>query len=142
MVALNQEEIGKHLQRISKIKPFINKHNWKGINQPSKKNYWKKFKKNNPTFALNVLYAKKMNIYPTYILKQFNQIILLMTPFKDRIIFSKKFISIIKRNNVKRQWWFFLFELSSFLQNKKTNLNHIKQYAKIKILFNQYQKSY
>ena len=67
-VALNQEEIGKHLQRIPKIKPFINKHNWKGINQPLKKNYRKKFKKTNPTFALNVLYTKKMNV-STYILK-------------------------------------------------------------------------
>ena len=31
-VTLNHEEIGKHSQRISKIKPFINKYNWKEKN--------------------------------------------------------------------------------------------------------------
>ena len=61
-VALNHEEIGKNLQRISKMKPFINKYNWKGINYPSGKDDWKKFEKNNTTIALNVLLVKKMNI--------------------------------------------------------------------------------
>ena len=35
-VALNYEEIKKDPQRITKIKPFINKYNWKGINFPKK----------------------------------------------------------------------------------------------------------
>ena len=35
-VALNYEEIKKGPQRITKIKPFINKYNWKGINFPKK----------------------------------------------------------------------------------------------------------
>ena len=51
-------------QRITKIKPFINKYNWEGINFPSEKDDWKKFEKNNVTIALNVLYAKKEKIYP------------------------------------------------------------------------------
>ena len=38
---VNYEEIGKLPQRLSKIKPFINKYNWKGINYPSGKNEWK-----------------------------------------------------------------------------------------------------
>ena len=42
-VALNHEEIKKDLQRITKIKPFINKYNWEGIHFPSKR---KRFKKN------------------------------------------------------------------------------------------------
>ena len=37
MVALNYEEIKKNLQKITKIKPFINKCNWEGIN---KKDDW------------------------------------------------------------------------------------------------------
>ena len=49
----------KYLQRISKIKPFINKHNWKGINFQSEKNDWEKFEKNSNTIALNFFYAKK-----------------------------------------------------------------------------------
>ena len=33
-VVLDHEEIGKHSERIIKIKPFLNKYNWKGINFP------------------------------------------------------------------------------------------------------------
>ena len=36
-VALNYEEIKKYLQGITKIKGFINKYNWEGINIPSEK---------------------------------------------------------------------------------------------------------
>ena len=34
--ALNYEEIESHPERVSNIKPFINKYNWEGINYPSK----------------------------------------------------------------------------------------------------------
>ena len=67
--ALNYEKIVKHAEKITRIKPFINKYNWKEINYPSKKDDWKKFKKNNVTIALNVLYAKKEKIYPAYVSK-------------------------------------------------------------------------
>ena len=43
-VALNNEEIGKYSERITKIKPFINKYKWEGINCPSEKDDWKKIK--------------------------------------------------------------------------------------------------
>ena len=36
-VALNQEIIGTHPERILKVKPFINEYNWKIINNPSGK---------------------------------------------------------------------------------------------------------
>ena len=41
-IALIHEEIKKDPQRTTKIKPFINKYNWKGINFPSEKDNWKK----------------------------------------------------------------------------------------------------
>ena len=44
-VALNHEETEKHFERITKIKSFINKYNWKRINFPSEKDYWKKIGK-------------------------------------------------------------------------------------------------
>ena len=44
-------------QRIPKIKPFIIRCNWKGINLPSQKHVWGKCEKN-LTIALNILYAK------------------------------------------------------------------------------------
>ena len=68
-VALNYEEIKKDPQRITKIKPFINKYNWKGINVPSEKDYLKTFEKNNVIIVLNVLYTKKQKIYPVYVTK-------------------------------------------------------------------------
>ena len=36
-IALNHEQIKKDSQRITKIKPFINQHNWKEIDFPSHK---------------------------------------------------------------------------------------------------------
>ena len=35
-VALNHREIGRNPQRISKIRPHINKHNWKDIDFPAR----------------------------------------------------------------------------------------------------------
>ena len=55
---LNHGEIKKDPQRITKVKPFINKYNWERVNFPSEKDNWKKITKNNVTIALNVLYAK------------------------------------------------------------------------------------
>ena len=68
-VTLNHEKIKKDLQRITKIKLFINKYNWEGINFPSKKNDWKKIDNCSLTIALNVLYAKKEKIYSAYLSK-------------------------------------------------------------------------
>ena len=58
-VALNNEEIGKTPDRITKIKPFINKYKWEGIEFPLEKDNWKKIDKKNRIIALSVLYAKK-----------------------------------------------------------------------------------
>ena len=41
-IALNSEEIKKDSQKITKIKAFINKINWEGINYPQKKMIGKK----------------------------------------------------------------------------------------------------
>ena len=56
-------------EKVSKIKRFINKCNWKGINFPSGKDDWKKFEKNNVKIALNVFHAKIENIYLAYVSK-------------------------------------------------------------------------
>ena len=44
-VALNYGEIELHPERVSNIKPFINKYNWKRINYLSKMHDWKTFEK-------------------------------------------------------------------------------------------------
>ena len=83
-LALNFNNIDKHHQRISKIKPFIDNYNWNNINFPTAKNDWNKFELNNKDVALNILYVpfntKKNEIaYKSkYNLIRDNQIILLM----------------------------------------------------------------
>ena len=57
--ALNYQTIEKDPQRISKLKPYINKYNWKGIEFPAGPKEWVKFEKNNKTIALNVLYIPR-----------------------------------------------------------------------------------
>ena len=83
-VALNYGEIESHPERVSNIKPFINRYKWKGINYPSKKDDCKTFKKNNRTIARNILYITVKEKCPAYILKiNWNcekRIILLMIP--------------------------------------------------------------
>ena len=46
-VALNRDKINKHLQRVSKIKPFIDQYNWDDIDFPSTSKDWKNFELNN-----------------------------------------------------------------------------------------------
>ena len=82
-VALNHREIGKNPQRISKIRPHINKYNWKDIDFPAGTDEYKKFEKDNNHIALNIFvpYNKKeINIIYTskYNRKCKNQVVLLM----------------------------------------------------------------
>ena len=72
-VGLNNENIGKNPERITKNKPFIDKCNWEGINYLSEKDDWAKIKKNNLIIALNVLYVKKW----IYALPPFQNIIII-----------------------------------------------------------------
>ena len=55
-LALNLGKIKKDLQRISKIKPFIDQYNWKDKDFPCTSKDWKKFELNNE-IALNILYV-------------------------------------------------------------------------------------
>ena len=70
--ALNYQNIDHHSERISKLKPFINNSNWKGIEFPSHSKDWRKFECNNKTIALNMLYVSynKEQIKQTYTSKQ------------------------------------------------------------------------
>ena len=55
-LALNLDNIDNHPERVSKIKPFIEKYNWEDIDFPSTSIDWKKFESNNEV-ALNILYV-------------------------------------------------------------------------------------
>ena len=55
--ALNYQTIKTNPERISKLKPYINKYNWEGIDFPAGPKDWIKFEKNNKKIALNILYT-------------------------------------------------------------------------------------
>ena len=68
--ASNHQKIEDDSERITKIIPFINKHNWEGIHFSTGNNDWIKFRKKNIANNLNNLYAKReKNIYPDYVSK-------------------------------------------------------------------------
>ena len=54
--SLDYQKIKKDPQKISKLQPYINQYDWKGIRFPSDKEDWKKFEQNKE-IALNVLFV-------------------------------------------------------------------------------------
>ena len=56
--ALNYETIETHPKRILKLKPCINKFNWKGIKFPAAPEEWIKFEQNNKTIPFNILFIQ------------------------------------------------------------------------------------
>ena len=69
--ASNHEEIGPNSQRILKIKTFVNKCNWKGINYSSAKNVWKKFEKNIRKLRLMCYMLKNQYVFCRHFKTQF-----------------------------------------------------------------------
>ena len=65
--ALNYNEIEYNPESVSNILSFISKCKWHRINYPPKLNDCKRFAKNNPTIALNILYVKEKDIFQAYI---------------------------------------------------------------------------
>ena len=57
--ALNYQNIKTKPERISKLKPYINKYNWRGIKFPVGPKKWIKLERNNKTITLNVLYIPR-----------------------------------------------------------------------------------
>ena len=56
--ALNYQNIETHPERISKLKPYINRYNWEGIEFRAGPKDWIKFEQNNKTIALNILFIQ------------------------------------------------------------------------------------
>ena len=56
ITALHHEEISSHPERISKLEPYSDLYNWKGLEFPMTVNQIDKFEKINPDIAVNVLY--------------------------------------------------------------------------------------
>ena len=65
---LDYEEVKKDSQRIAKIKHFMNKHNWEGINLSSEKDDLNNLRKN-VTIAPYSFLCQKIYILPAYVSK-------------------------------------------------------------------------
>ena len=55
--ALNHQTFETYPERISKLKPYINKYNWEGIEFPARPKDWKKFERNNKKIAIHILFV-------------------------------------------------------------------------------------
>ena len=106
--ALNPEQIKKDHQRITKVKPFIDQYNWKEVDSPSNKKNWKKFKLNNKSIVLNILYAphnteKIGHAYKSkYDEKRENQILLMITDGEKWHYLAVKKLSTLLRGIISK----------------------------------------
>ena len=91
---LNYEEIESHPERVSNIKPFINKHNRTEINYSSKINDWKTFEK--IIWQLLLIFC---------ILKK-NKYFQLISQKLIRIVKKKKKILLMIAKELKEGWYY------------------------------------
>ena len=107
--ALNYQTIEKNPERISKLKHYINKYNWKEIDFSAAPKEQIKFEKNNNTTALNILYiprnTKIMNV--EYRPKHNNQ--------------CKKQVILLMINNGKKSHYLAVTNLSALLEGISSN---------------------
>ena len=65
---LNYEKTNWNPEKVSNMKPFINKYNWEKINYLSKIDYWKTFEKNSQT----ILHQRKKDTFSLYLKSYLN----------------------------------------------------------------------
>ena len=63
IAVLHHEKIKKDHQCISRLRPYENQHNWKGLEFPASIKKIDKFEKSNPDIAAKVLFSKSKYIY-------------------------------------------------------------------------------
>ena len=106
--ALNYQITEKNPQRISKLKPYINKYNWEGIDFSAGSKEWQKFEWNNKTIALNVLYIPH-------------------NPKTISVAYRSEYNNKRKSNFVNNYWWWLSWHylavtnLSTLLERKSSN---------------------
>ena len=140
-VALNRDKIKKDPQRVSKIKPFIDKYNWNDIDFPFTGKDWKKFELNNESIALNILYVphKTGKIHLAYKSKhnltREKQVILLMIPDGEKWHYTAvtRLSGLLRRVTGNNNGDFYCLNCFHAYRTKK-NLKHIKRYVKIMII--------
>ena len=125
---------------MSKLKPFINKYNWEGIEFPARPKEWKKIEQNNKTIALNTLFRPQntKTIRVAYGSEHNNKhkkqvILLIITDGKKSHYLAVTNLSALLRGNSSNHEgdFYCLNCFSSY--TKKINLKDMKKYAIIMI---------
>ena len=106
--ALNYETIEKIPQRISKLNPYINKYNWKGIKFLAEPEEWKKFEQNNKAIALNVLHIPHNTKTSVAYRSEYNSK-------------CRKQVILLMINNGKKYHYLAATNLSALLQGNSSN---------------------
>ena len=106
--ALNYQNIEKDPQRISKLKPYINKYNWEGIKFPAGPKEWKKLERNNKTIALNILFVK----YNTKTVR---------VEYRSEHNKRKKQVILLMVTDSKKWHYLAVINLSALLQRNSSN---------------------
>ena len=112
-------KILKQPERISKLKPYINKYNWEGIDFPAGPKEWQKFEQNNKTIALNLLYVqnntKTISVAhrSEHNNKRKKQVILLMISNgkKQHYLAVTNLSALLEGKVIKSPWRFLLLKL-------------------------------
>ena len=133
---LDYQTIKKHPKRISKLKPYVNKYNWKGIEFPSGSKEWQKLEQNNKIIALNILHVKhNTKKYVAYRSKHNNkrkkQVILFMIgdDEKNHYLAVTSLSALFRRtSNQKEDFYCFLIHAP-----QKVNLKNMNKYVIIMI---------
>ena len=136
--ALNYQNIKNNPERISKIKSFVKKYNWKEINFSPHQEDWDNFEKNNKSTALNVLFVphNTRQIRHAYLSKhnsdRKNQVILLMITDgkKWHYLAVKKLSTLLKGITSKRNGDLYCSFFFIPVQ-QKLHLKNMKMLAKI-----------
>ena len=135
-IALNNQNIKKYPQRISKIKPLL-------INTIGKRSHqkdWKKFEQNNKSIALNVLFVPynteklRLAYKSKYNTKRENQVILLMiTDGKKWHYLAVKSLSALFRGVTSKHVGDFITSIVFTHIVQKINLKNMRKYVMIMI---------
>ena len=107
--ALNYQNIKTNPERISKLKPYIDKYNWEGIDFPTGQKDWIKFEQNNKTIALNILFIphNTETIRIAYRSEHNNK--------------RKKLVILLMITDGKKWHYLAITNLSALLQGKSSN---------------------
>ena len=107
---MNYQTIKTNPERISRLKPYINKYNWEGIEFPGGSKDWKKFEGNNKKISLNILFIP----HNTEIIR---------AAYRSECNHKhKKQVSLLMITNGKKQRYLAVTNLSALLA--KISLNH------------------